>query len=182
MILKRPKQDRLKFTRGTIWMFDNGDASQVEGVQGFSRPLLIMSNNVHNKHSSTVNGYTISRTLRAKDRIPMHVRIRLGGEECEIQLEQPRTAPKERLGNYMGTLSESSMIDVERAILSQLAIKPFTVDTGKAVKKLGNVLMFLKHWSDKVELSKLGIDDFMRSLICKIEDIHNDLQKSIKNG
>ncbi len=103
--------------RGDIYY---ADLSPVVGSeQGGLRPVLIVQNDVGNKHSPTVIAAAItSRTDKA--RLPTH--ISLGGGTCGLArdsvvlLEQIRTLDKKRLREKMGTLDNGSMNAVNSAL------------------------------------------------------------------
>ncbi|MBQ8107783.1 MAG: type II toxin-antitoxin system PemK/MazF family toxin [Ruminococcus sp.] len=103
--------------RGDIYY---ADLSPVVGSeQGGLRPVLIVQNDVGNKHSPTVIAAAItSRTDKA--RLPTH--ISLGGGTCGLQrdsvvlLEQIRTLDKQRLREKMGSLDNTSMSAVDNAL------------------------------------------------------------------
>lgn len=79
--------------------------------QGGCRPVLIIQNNVGNRHSPTTIIAPI--TSRTKSDLPTHLHIREG--ECGltkdsiILFEQLRTIDKQRLGDCIGELSDDLM-------------------------------------------------------------------------
>ena len=103
--------------RGDIFY---ADLSPVVGSeQGGMRPVLIVQNDVGNKHSPTVIAAAItSRQNKAK--LPTH--IELQGVSCGLSkksvvlLEQIRTLDKRRLREKMGSLDDSVMQQVDGAI------------------------------------------------------------------
>ncbi len=91
----------------------------VGSEQGGIRPVLILQNNVGNRHSPTVIVAAItSRT--GKPRLPTHVR--LGGTLKGLHrnslalLEQVRTIDRSRLREYIGTLEPPAMAAVDSAM------------------------------------------------------------------
>ena len=89
--------------------------------QGGTRPVLIISNDIGNRHSPTVIVAAITSRVHTKAKLPTHTAIRdFEGlnKDSIILLEQIRTIDKKRLQEYIGMLSESEMA---RA-LSTLAI------------------------------------------------------------
>ena len=103
--------------RGEIYY---ADLSPVIGSeQGGIRPVLIVQNDVGNRHSPTVIAAAItSRSDKAK--LPTHIRV--GGGECGLAkdsivlLEQIRTLDKRRLKERMGELDSDSMNRVNSAL------------------------------------------------------------------
>lgn len=107
--------------RGDIFY---ADLSPVVGSeQGGLRPVLIVQNDVGNRHSPTVIAAAITSRM-TKSRLPTHIDVRCSvansdiGLACDsvILLEQIRTIDKTRLKEKMGHLDESTMSRVNRAI------------------------------------------------------------------
>lgn len=103
--------------RGDIYY---ADLSPVVGSeQGGIRPVLIIQNDMGNRHSPTVIAAAITSQMN-KAKLPTH--IELVGQDCGLTrdsvvlLEQIRTLDKRRLREHMGRLEGSLMDDVDRAI------------------------------------------------------------------
>ena len=103
--------------RGDIYY---ADLSPVVGSeQGGLRPVLIIQNDVGNRHSPTVIAAAITSRL-GKARLPTHIDIyaeKAGlAKDSVVLLEQIRTLDKRRLKEKMGHLDEAMMRDVNTAI------------------------------------------------------------------
>lgn len=103
--------------RGDIYY---ADLSPVVGSeQGGIRPVLIIQNDMGNRHSPTVIAAAITSQMN-KAKLPTH--IELVGQNCGLTrdsvvlLEQIRTLDKRRLREHMGRLEGTLMDDVDRAI------------------------------------------------------------------
>ncbi|MBR4942348.1 MAG: type II toxin-antitoxin system PemK/MazF family toxin [Clostridia bacterium] len=103
--------------RGDIFY---ADLSPVVGSeQGGVRPVLIVQNDVGNKHSPTVIAAVITSQTN-KARLPTH--IELTGQTCGLSrdsvvlLEQIRTIDKKRLKEHMGHIDEGIMNRIDGAI------------------------------------------------------------------
>jgi len=103
--------------RGEIYY---ADLSPVVGSeQGGIRPVLIVQNDVGNRHSPTVIAAAITSRLD-KAKLPTH--ISLEASSCGLQkdsivlLEQIRTLDKKRLKDRMGALDSEAMTRVDNAI------------------------------------------------------------------
>jgi len=103
--------------RGEIYY---ADLSPVIGSeQGGMRPVLIVQNDVGNKHSPTVIAAAIT-SQKEKSRLPTHISI--GARDCGLAkdsvvlLEQVRTLDKKRLKERMGELDGGSMHKVDSAL------------------------------------------------------------------
>ena len=103
--------------RGDIFY---ADLSPVIGSeQGGVRPVVIVQNDVGNRHSPTVIAAAItSKTDKAK--LPIHIEVeafQFGlAKDSVILLEQVRTIDKKRLKEKMGHLEDETMERVNSAI------------------------------------------------------------------
>lgn len=107
----------MNIKRGDIYY---ADLSPVIGSeQGGVRPVLIVQNDVGNKHSPTVIAAAIT-SQQYKSRMPTHINV--DGDTCGLSkdsvvlLEQVRTIDKQRLKERMGTLSISDMNKINKAL------------------------------------------------------------------
>ena len=103
--------------RGDIFY---ADLSPVVGSeQGGVRPVLIIQNDIGNRHSPTVIAAAITSQMN-KAKLPTH--MELVGQDCGLTkdsivlLEQIRTLDKRRLREHMGRLDGALMDEVDRAI------------------------------------------------------------------
>jgi mRNA interferase MazF len=103
--------------RGDIFY---ADLSPVVGSeQGGTRPVLIVQNDMGNKHSPTVIAAAITSQMN-KARLPTHIEL-MGPavgltKNSVVLLEQIRTIDKKRLREHMGRLDENMMNQVDNAI------------------------------------------------------------------
>lgn len=103
--------------RGEIYY---ADLSPVVGSeQGGMRPVLIVQNDVGNRHSPTVIAAAIT-SQKDKSWLPTHISInadRCGlAKDSIVLLEQVRTLDKQRLKERMGELDEGAMNKVDNAL------------------------------------------------------------------
>ena len=96
------------------------DLSPVVGSeQGGIRPVLIVQNEIGNRHSPTVIAAAITSRLD-KARLPTHINIRAEdtglAKDSVVLLEQVRTIDKRRLKERMGALDGQDMGKVDHAI------------------------------------------------------------------
>ena len=103
--------------RGDIFY---ADLSPVVGSeQGGTRPVLIVQNNMGNKHSPTVIAAAITSQMN-KAKLPTHIEL-VGPtvgltKNSVVLLEQIRTIDKKRLKEHMGRLDDEMMNKVDDAI------------------------------------------------------------------
>ena len=111
--------------RGEIYY---ADLSPVVGSeQGGIRPVLIVQNDVGNKHSPTVIAAAIT-SQRDKTHLPTHIEVQADkcglAKDSIVLLEQIRTIDKKRLKDKMGELDLRSMNKVNTA-LSIITVRDF---------------------------------------------------------
>ena len=103
------------------------DLSLVVGSeQGGIRPVLILQNNVGNRHSPTVIVCAITGRTE-KNNIPTHVRIGTAcgcSKESFALLEQIRTIDRIRLKEKVGTLSGHKMEQINQALSISVGLDP----------------------------------------------------------
>jgi len=83
------------------------------------RPVLILQNNFGNKHSRTVIVAAITGKTESKAKIPTHCLVKMQNgldRDSLVLLEQIRTIDKTRLRQYIGTLDDDTMNEVDRAL------------------------------------------------------------------
>lgn len=107
--------------RGQIYQANLG--KQDGSIQAGNRPVVIVSNNLNNKFSPTVNVLPI--TSKTKNNIPVHVDIGIteGLQQLStVLVEQMVTINKNQLTKLIGKCNMSKMYEIEKAILIQSGI------------------------------------------------------------
>jgi mRNA interferase MazF len=102
--------------RGEIYYADLNPASGSE--QGGTRPVLVLQNDIGNRHSPTVIVAAIT-SQKGKHEIPTHVDIgAVSGlhRDSMVLLEQIRTLDKHRLKGCVGALGFQEMKQVDKAL------------------------------------------------------------------
>ena len=103
--------------RGEIYY---ADLSPVVGSeQGGIRPVLIVQNDIGNRHSPTVIAAAITSRLD-KAKLPTHISLDASScgltKDSIVLLEQIRTIDKRRLKDRMGAIDHESMTRVDNAL------------------------------------------------------------------
>lgn len=111
------------YLRGDMYYADlgRGIGSEQKGY----RPVLIIQNDVGNKHSPTVIIAAITSRVGVKAKLPTHyfVNTESGLEAPSIVLlEQIRTIDKKRLDSYIGHLSNLHMKNIDIALCISLGV------------------------------------------------------------
>lgn len=109
----------MEIKRGQVYY---ADLSPVKGSeQGGLRPVLIVQNDMGNKHAPTVIVVPLT-TRMTKHKLPTHYLTYATGVPSIILCEQVRTADKSRLKEYVTMLSPAEMEKVNRALKISLGI------------------------------------------------------------
>ena len=109
--------------RGDIYYADLRPG--VGSEQGGVRPVLIIQNDIGNKHSPTVICAAITSKMN-KAKLPTHVE--LNTKRCDmirdsvILLEQLRTIDKQRLKERICHIDDELLKDVDRALMISLEL------------------------------------------------------------
>ena len=112
-----------KFKRGDIYYANLNPV--IGSEQGGTRPVLIISNDIGNRHSPTVIVAAITSRVHTKAKLPTHTAIRdFEGlnKDSIILLEQIRTIDKKRLQEYIGMLSANEMARVDKALAISVSL------------------------------------------------------------
>ena len=98
----------------------------VGSEQGGTRPVLIISNNMGNRHSPTVIIAAITGKAQTKAKLPTHTEVKnFEGLDRDsiVLLEQIRTVDKKRLKQYMGMMPTEAMARVDKALAISISLK-----------------------------------------------------------
>ena len=112
-----------KIKRGEIYYADLDPV--VGSEQGGERPVLVIQNNVGNKHSPTVIVLAITNQYHKKHQLPTHVPVEGNGLPVSsiVLAEQVRTVDKARLVRYIGRASNLSMEAVDHALKISMGVE-----------------------------------------------------------
>ena len=109
--------------RGDIYF---ADLSPVVGSeQGGTRPVLIISNDIGNKHSPTVIIAAITSRVHTKKKLPTHLYLgQIEGLPANsiVLFEQLRTIDKKRLREHIGMLDSQQILTADNALLISLGL------------------------------------------------------------
>ena len=113
-----------KIKRGDIYYANLNPV--IGSEQGGTRPVLIISNDVGNKHSPTVIVAPITSRINTKAKLPTHTLIsNFEGldKNSIILLEQVRTIDKQRLEQYLGMVPDDMVARVDKALAISVALE-----------------------------------------------------------
>lgn len=91
-------------------------------IQGGSRPVLIVSNDICNRRSPVVTVIPMTTVMKHTD-MPTHVPLTIiPGRESMLLTEQITSLQKTRLVSKMGTVEDEAIEKIEKAICIQVGI------------------------------------------------------------
>ena len=118
--------------RGDIYYADLNPV--IGSEQGDTRPVLVVQNNIGNKHSPTV--VVVPLTSSKKAFLPTHVRVsRMRGLNVDSTAltEQVRTIDKSRLDGYIGRIGAGEQLAVDGALAVSVGLAPNSPSEGEGL-------------------------------------------------
>lgn len=106
------------FKRGDIYYVE--PYYNVGSEQRAGRPAIIISNNVNNEHSPTLE--VVYLTTQPKNDMPTHVTVFGTGRESIALCEQVHTVDYQRLGNYCGSCTKQEMEAINIALMVSIGL------------------------------------------------------------
>lgn len=110
-----------QMNRGDIfWIDPHPEKTTLGSVQEPARPAIIVSNQLNNKHSGTLE--VVYLTTAEKKDLPTHVTCRSSKQVSTVLCEQITTISKIQVAEYIGTCTDSEMQAIDVAMLISLGI------------------------------------------------------------
>ena len=97
--------------------------------QGGNRPVLIIQNDIGNQYSPTMIVATVTNRTSHKNYLPTHVRLSkvpMLRKDSIVLLEQIRTIDRKRLGEFIGSLNDTMMKQVDYALAISVGLAYFS--------------------------------------------------------
>ena len=125
------REDVVYLKRGQIFWRKDPNISQL-GILGKSRPVLVVGNNAGLAYSHIVSACPLTTTDKADKKLPTQVPIYFRDQNQYILCEQVYTCNHDQLGDYIGTLSETKMKAVDKALSIALGLPEMIDNTEPA--------------------------------------------------
>ena len=121
-----------KYLRGQVW-WQKPTTIKQPGIQNDGRPVVIISNNSGNRFSPAIT--VIPFTTADKKPLPTHVKVLMeDGKVSTALCEQLRTISTDLLEDYIGTLDDTKLTEIEGATLIALGFKQQEVQKQKEIE------------------------------------------------
>lgn len=111
------------YKRGDIYYIHKGDARTYGSEQEAGRPAIIVSNDTANEHSPVVE--IVYLTTQPKTDLPTHVTIKSAPQKSIALCEQITSVYVDRIGDYVGTLTDKEMDLVDECLMVSLGLDGF---------------------------------------------------------
>ena len=109
---------KMSITEERSFFINEGESSGSE--QGGTRPGIIVSNDVGNKHAPIVE--VVYLTSREKKLMPTHVRIKSSPIPSIALCEQIETVYKKRIGKYLAKATMDEMKQIDKALAVSIGL------------------------------------------------------------
>lgn len=111
-----------KILRGDIYYVASADDVTPIGCEIWSdRPALVVSNDTTNQTAGVVEVVYLSTSMKKRP-TPLHVRVRSGSRNAIAMCGQIHTVDKSRLRQKLGSVTETEMSTVDKALCFSLGI------------------------------------------------------------
>ena len=111
----------VRFKRGQIWWYKNGGTPDGDTyIQGKTRPVIIISNDLANMHSNCL--LAIPVTTQIKKDMPTHTQFRMNGNNCTALAENLMSVNTPKLVEYIGAVDKELLEKLEENLLVALGL------------------------------------------------------------
>ena len=169
--------------RGEIYYGNLG--IQEDSIQGFERPILIISNDMNNKYASIVIGIPISTKQKGSDKINVHIGKEYNLKESSYILCNQIRVLSKRAFFYnsnpwkIGTLDENMLQNVRNVLEYQLGFESVLFDEGYAFTLADRIKILQKNITKKQSKDLLSILDEKLDEFMKYCDKHHKNYKNV---
>lgn len=112
-----------RYKRGQIWWMRDNSPTYNEHIQGGTRPVIVISNDLANRFSNNLT--VIPCTTAEKKDMPTHIKFEINGPSTAL-CEMLTTIPNKNLMNYIGTCDDELLRKIEECTLTALGLEHYT--------------------------------------------------------
>ncbi len=170
--------DTVRYARGQIYWREY-NATTTPGVISKKRPVLIVSNNVGNAASGIVLVAPLTSAPR-KSNLPTQVEVFLDGIKSWIMTEQIICISQKSLTNYIATVTEHKMDEVDEAIKISLGLSPISIYNSSETRELSSDIN--SKIPDATEISSINnTDNVIANEVNSISETSSDSKECEDN-
>lgn len=137
----------MSISRGDIYYVEKYQTYGSEQQAG--RPAIIVSNNKNNDNSEAFE--VVYLTTQPKNDLPTHVTIRSCAKPSTALCEQITTVYIDRLGTFVGHITEEELAMIDVALMTSLALEAPKKATAKASKTTDTEVSAMKARIEELE-------------------------------
>lgn len=112
------------------------------------RPAVIVSNNKGNAYSNTVEVVYLTSQEKKRD-YPFHAKVMCRVPSIAL-CEQVCTVSRDRLGEFIRSVTTSEMAAIDKAIMVSLDLEKYATDNTEAVEELSSQVAQLKEANERL--------------------------------
>lgn len=161
--------------RGEIFYISRGGASPRGSEQYADRPAVVVSNQQNNEHSGTVE--VVYMTTQPKTDLPTHVTIRSTGRPSTVLCEQINSISVERIGSYIGEVSEREMENIDIALMISLQLDGNAKTSKKyaeTIKEQQEIIDRLTRENEALTAFKMKAEEMVTEEAKEAENVNNE--------
>lgn len=152
-----------------------GGASPRGSEQYADRPAVVVSNQQNNEHSGTVE--VVYMTTQPKTDLPTHVTIRSTGRPSTVLCEQINSISVERIGSYIGEVSEREMENIDIALMISLQLDGNAKTSKKyaeTIKEQQEIIDRLTRENEALTAFKMKAEEMVTEEAKEAENVNNE--------
>lgn len=159
--------------KGDIYYIEKYQTSGSE--QRGNRPAIVVSNNKNNDASGVIE--VVYLTTQPKTDLPTHVTIRSTGRTSIALCEQITSISIDRIGNYIATVTDDEMMNIDIALMVSLGISApkAKTETKEIIKE---VVKEVPVGGEELEALKAEVVE-LKSIVSQREAAMESLQKDL---
>lgn len=156
--------------------FTSVEGASPRGSEQYAdRPAVVVSNQQNNEHSGTVE--VVYMTTQPKTDLPTHVTIRSTGRPSTVLCEQINSISVERIGSYIGEVSEREMENIDIALMISLQLDGNAKTSKKyaeTIKEQQEIIDRLTRENEALTAFKMKAEEMVTEEAKEAENVNNE--------